>query len=262
MNQIQPTEVKNNRVLTTNQLAEIYNTDSKNISNNFNRNKSHFKENKHYFLLTGKELKAFKTSHLNDEPSMKRINQLYLWTERGASRHCKILDTDKAWEQFDNLEETYFNPKKQMTSASYMIDDPIQRAKKWIQEQEEKQVLELTTKRQEQIIGELKPKADYTDRILQNKGLVTITQIAKDYGMSGQAMNDLLHEFGVQYKQSGQWLLYIDYLGNGYTHSKTIDFQRKDGTPDVKMYTKWTQKGRLFLYEILKDNGVLPTIEQ
>lgn len=115
---------------------------------------------------------------------------------------------------------------------------------------------------QGQIIGELKPKADYTDRILKNKGLVTITQIAKDYGMSGQAMNDLLHELKVQYKQSGQWLLYVEHQGRGYTHSETIDIVRSNGMADVKMNTKWTQKGRLFLYELLKENKIYPDIEK
>lgn len=116
--------------------------------------------------------------------------------------------------------------------------------------------------KQKQIIGELKPKADYMDRILKNKGLVTITQIAKDYGMSGQAMNKLLHDLGVQYKQSGQWLLYREHHGKGYTHSETVEIIRSDGREDVKMNTKWTQKGRLFLYELLKENGVLPVIEK
>jgi hypothetical protein len=111
-------------------------------------------------------------------------------------------------------------------------------------------------------INQLKPKADYTDKILKNKGLVTITQIAKDYGMSGRAMNELLHDLGVQYKQSGQWMLYADHQGEGYTHSQTINITRADGTPDVVMNTKWTQKGRLFLYELLKEEGVLPTIER
>lgn len=113
-----------------------------------------------------------------------------------------------------------------------------------------------------QLIGELKPKADYMDRILKNPGLVTITQIAKDYGMSGQAMNDLLHSLKVQYKQSSQWLLYEKYQSCGYTHSETINFTHADGRPDVKMNTKWTQKGRLFLYQLLKANGILPTIER
>lgn len=116
--------------------------------------------------------------------------------------------------------------------------------------------------KQQQIIGELKPRADYTDRILRNKGLVTITQIAKDYGLSGQAMNEMLHNLKIQYKQSSQWLLYREHQGKGYTHSETIDITRKDGTLDIKMNTKWTQKGRLFLYELLKENQVFPDIEK
>lgn len=130
------------------------------------------------------------------------------------------------------------------------------------EEKDRRQALEIENAQQKQIIGELKPRADYTDRILSNKGLVTITQIAKDYGMSGRKMNKLLEDLHVQYKQSGQWLLYADYHDKGYTHSKTIDITRKDGTPDVTMETKWTQKGRLFIYELLKGEGVLPIIEQ
>lgn len=113
-----------------------------------------------------------------------------------------------------------------------------------------------------QVIGELKPRADYTDKILKNPGLVTITQIAKDYGMSGQEMNRKLHELGIQFKQSGQWLLYRKYHGLGYTHSETIDITRSDGRPDINMNTKWTQKGRLFLYNRLKEEKILPLIEQ
>ena len=111
-------------------------------------------------------------------------------------------------------------------------------------------------------ISQLKPKADYTNKILNNKGLVTITQIAKDYGMSGRAMNNLLHDLGVQYKQSEQWMLYAEHQGEGYTHSQTIDIERSDGTPDIVMNTKWTQKGRLFLYNLLKEESILPTIEK
>ncbi len=129
-------------------------------------------------------------------------------------------------------------------------------------EKEEKQRLLTVNYQQQQIIGELQPKANYVDTILNNKGLVTITQIAKDYGMSGNKMNKLLNTYGVQYKQSGQWLLYSKYHNMGYTHSKTIDITRSDGNPDIVMETKWTQKGRLFIYELLKDNDILPVIEQ
>lgn len=111
-------------------------------------------------------------------------------------------------------------------------------------------------------IQEMKPKADYYDQILQSKSLVLISQIAKDYGLGAPTMNKKLHELGVQYKQGGQWLLYSKYQNKGYTHSRTINITRSDGRSDVRMQTEWTQKGRLFLYELLRKNGILPIIEQ
>lgn len=122
--------------------------------------------------------------------------------------------------------------------------------------------LQLEVARKNQLIGELQPKANYVDKILNNKGLVTVTQISKDYGMSAKKMNSLLHSLGVQYKQSGQWLLYSKYHGMGYTHSKTIDIIRTDGRADIVMESKWTQKGRLFIYELLKSNNIYPIIER
>lgn len=152
-----------------------------------------------------------------------------------------------------------------MYATDELLDNPdllIQVATALKEEREKNQQLETEVKVKTQLIGELKPKADYMDQILNNKGLVTITQIAKDYGMSGQVMNELLHKLKVQYKQSDQWLLYSKYHDMGYTHSSTVGITRKDGTPDIKMNTKWTQKGRLFLYELLKANNYLPVIEQ
>ena len=126
---------------------------------------------------------------------------------------------------------------------------------------------DLKNERQEKLmlaqrVTELKPKADYTDLILSNKTLVTITFIAKDYGMSGLAMNKLLHDLGVQYSQSGVWLLYAKHQTKGWTQSETTEVVRKDGSKKLVMNTKWTQKGRLGLYELLKNNGYLPLIEQ
>ncbi len=116
--------------------------------------------------------------------------------------------------------------------------------------------------KQQQIIGELTPCARYCQTILDNHGLVSITQIAKDYGMSGSKMNKLLAERGIQYKQSNQWLLYSAHHNKGWTHSKTINITRSDGRPDVVMETKWTQLGRLAIYELLKADGILPIIER
>lgn len=128
----------------------------------------------------------------------------------------------------------------------------------------EQKVAALTTSKLmlEQQNKELKPKADYVDKILKSTSLVTIGQIAKDYGLSAIEMNKLLNSLGVQYKQSGQWLLYSKYHAKGYTHSETVDITRRDGRADVKMNTKWTQKGRLFLYELLKSEDIVPTIEK
>lgn len=113
-----------------------------------------------------------------------------------------------------------------------------------------------------QQVSESRPKADYYDKIMQSKSLVTITQIAKDYGWSAKQMNDKLHSLGVQYKIGGQWVLYSKYQDKGYTFSTTVDITKKDGSSDVKMNTKWTQKGRVFIYNLLKVDDILPTIEQ
>lgn len=129
-------------------------------------------------------------------------------------------------------------------------------------EQAKTKALKEESAKQKQLIGELKPKADYTDKILASKGTVPITAIAKDYGMSGRAMNKVLADLKIIYQMAGQWLLYSRYQAKGYTHSKSFAFRHADGRPDVKMTTKWTQKGRLFLYQKLKKHGILPMIEQ
>ncbi|UXU48949.1 MULTISPECIES: phage regulatory protein/antirepressor Ant [Staphylococcus] len=146
--------------------------------------------------------------------------------------------------------------------ASYMIEDPVKRAEQWIAEQKEKKQLELENNMNKQKVAEYEPKASYLDTILNNKSLVTVGQIAKDYGMSAQSLNKLLHDLKVQYKQSGQWLLYSNIQDKGYTHSSTTEIEHKDGSTSVRMNTKWTQKGRLYIYELLKENDILPTIEK
>ncbi|MCR2043725.1 MULTISPECIES: phage antirepressor [Bacillota] len=123
---------------------------------------------------------------------------------------------------------------------------------------------ELTTtiSIQEQQIAEMKPKASYYDVVLNCKDAVSITTIAKDYGKSGRWFNEYLHDLGVQFRQGKIWLLYQKYAQHGYTTTKTHTYPGKDGTIHSKVHTYWTQKGRLFIYELLKDHGILPLIEQ
>lgn len=259
MNGLKIIEYQNQRVLLTSQLAESYGTTANRIKNNFMENKERYGEGKDFIFLKGSELKKFKQT-LNSDLVDKRTPHLYLWTERGAFLHAKSLQTDKAWEVYDSLVEHYFKSREAKLNA--LPSSYKEALLQLVAEIEEKEKLVLSNKVKDQQIAELKPKADYCDLILKNKGLVTISQIAKDYGKSGKAFNKILHDLGVQYKQSGQWLLYSRYQDKGYTQSETVDITRKNGMPDVKMNTKWTQKGRLFLYELLKANDILPVIEQ
>lgn len=110
----------------------------------------------------------------------------------------------------------------------------------------------------EQRVNELQPKATYYDLVIQNKSLLSVTKIAKDYGISARKLNSLLHEFGIQFKQGDMWFLYQNYADKGYTQSFTHVIDDENS----RMSTKWTQKGRLFIYEIMKQNGWLPLIEQ
>lgn len=158
--------------------------------------------------------------------------------------------------------------KHGMYATEELLDNPEFAIKVFTElkaEREKRKALETTVNAQKQLIGELKPKADYTDLVLKSKTLLTTTQIAKDYGMSGKKFNKLLNELKVQYKTGGynkQWLLYSKYQDKGWTHSETIRFTRSDGREDFVLETKWTQKGRLGLYQLLKAWGILPTIER
>lgn len=116
---------------------------------------------------------------------------------------------------------------------------------------------------QEQQISELKPKASYYDVVLNCKDLVSVTEIAKDYGKSGKWLNEKLHELGIQFKQGGKiWLLYQKYAQRGYTSTKTQTYNGNDGEVHTKVHTYWTQKGRLFIYDKLKAENILPVMEK
>ena len=268
---LQVVETNNQRVLTTTQIAERYETNTDAIQRNFQRNKGRYTEGKHYYCLTGVELKEFKdwaTScrAVNPDGSElidKRAAVLYLWTEKGALMLAKSLNTDKAWEAYEILVDTYFSVHELPQRDSYMIEDPVLRAQRWIEEQKEKQQLLTTVAVQNQQIAELQPKASYYDVVLNCKDLISIGKIAKDYGWSAQKLNEYLHQHGVQYKQGKTWLLYQKYAGMGYTSTKTHTYHGDDGREHAaEPHTYWTQKGRLFIYDLLKSDGIYPLIER
>lgn len=130
-------------------------------------------------------------------------------------------------------------------------------------EREKTNALMATVAVQNQQIVEMKPKASYYDVVLNCKDLVAISVIAKDYGWSANRMNQYLHDKGIQYKQGNKiWLLYQKYAEMGYTSTKTHSYPGSDGTMHTKVHTYWTQAGRLFIYGLLKADGILPTMEQ
>lgn len=113
----------------------------------------------------------------------------------------------------------------------------------------------------QQQIAEMKPKATYYDVVLKCRDAVNISVIAKDYGWSAMRMNEYLHEKGIQFKQGDIWLLYQKHAPNGYTKTNTHIYEDSKGIQHTKVHTKWTQKGRLFIYEQLKADGIYPQIE-
>ena len=180
----------------------------------------------------------------------------YLITKQGCEMVANKL-TGKKGVLFTARYVKKFNEMESMQPKnSYMIEDPIARAQAWIEEQREKQKLLDTTEVQAQLIAEYEPKIGYLDKILQSKGLLTVTQIAADYGLSARELNKVLHEERVQHKVGNQWILYKNHMNNAYTKSNTINIKRNNGELDTQMQTKWTQKGRLFIHELLERRGI------
>lgn len=186
MNEIKPIEWENHVVITTALLAEAYGTDHNNIKNNFKNHKNNFIEGKHYFLLQGEELKEFKNLVNNIDLVDKRTPQLYLWTERGANRHCKILDTDKAWEQFDNLEETYFNVKQstieldQLDPQTKLLNMLVQAiSKNELEQKRQAERLKHVEEKQKIIIDTFKDTNDDNTEHFQQWTNSCITKIAE-----------------------------------------------------------------------------------
>ena len=203
-----------------------------------------------YGFVEGRDFCSFLSESTGGRPATD--HQL---TIAMAKELCMIQRSEagrKFRQYFIKVEEAWNSPEAVMARALQFANNQLSLVKK--------QNLELleTVAVQNQQIAEMQPKASYYDLILQNKNTVPITQIAKDYGMSGRKFNELLHELGVQYKFRKTWLLYQHYAECGYTQSRTYAIDESRSV----MHTYWTQKGRLFLYDLLKNEGILPVIEQ
>ena len=175
-----------------------------------------------------------------------------------AKQLCMIQRTDigrKFRQYFIQVEEAWNSPEAIMARALQFANQQLELLS------QQNLALTETVAIQNQQITEMKPKVSYYDVVLNCKDLISTSAIAKDYGKSAIWMNRYLHEKGVQFKQGDIWLLYQRYAQEGYTSTKTHAYPGTNGETHTKVHTYWTQKGRLFIYELMKSDGYMPLIE-
>lgn len=182
--------------------------------------------------------------------NLTKKGSLILASGYNAVLREKIIDR---WESLETGKATPYYQIPQSFSEALMLAARQQ-------QQIEEQTKQLEAKDKQ--IAELEEQTEYTRTILNSPSTVLVTQIAQDYGYAAKKFNSILRDLKIQRKVGTQWILYAQYLKLGYVQSHTHEFKHKDGRDDVALTTKWTQKGRLFLYTLLKKHGYLPLIEQ
>ncbi len=214
------------------------------------------------FALLQKEIEINNGGHkMQPYYSLTKEECLYIATKFNDEARAKLV---RRWKELEEAHRPAV-PQNYLEALKAMVK---------IEEQKQQFAIE-NHKQQEQIadisrenvelgnkITEMLPKVSYYDRILESKSTMTVTQIAQDYGMSAVKMNRILSQLKIQRKVQGQWILYNNYVPCGYVHYKAVDIVRADGRRDVKYNTEWTVKGRIFLYNKLKESNIIPLIEQ
>ena len=199
------------------------------------------------------EDRDFKVIVKNDEnskggrPSTDHIMKIDM-----AKELCMLARNEKgkqARHYFLEVERDWNSPEKVMARALNIANNTINN-------------LKLENSMQKQMIAEFKPVKEYVDTILSSTDTVTVTQIAADYGLSARALNKILWEEHLIHNVNGQWILYKRWMNKGFTKSETINVPRADGSSKVVMNTKWTQKGRLKIHEILTAVGIVAEMDK
>ena len=213
-------------------------------------------------------LASYKDAQGKERPcyELTKTECLYVATKYNDEARAKLVIR---WEELERK-------SREGMIALPNFTDPAEAAMAWAKEYREKKVLAIENQSlQKEIVrleqdnsnlaAEVQVLSDdknYLDLIMRSRSLMTVTQIAQDYGMSAKAMNQILANMGIQYKNNGQWILYSKYKDGGYVSSRSIDITRSNGMPDTVMQTEWTQAGRRFLYEELKKQGIIPMLER
>ncbi|ELK2342434.1 phage antirepressor KilAC domain-containing protein [Salmonella enterica] len=245
------------RVVTTETLARGYGVDEANIRNNLSRNLDRFEEGKHYFLLTGLKLREFKNRVTGSYSVGKNARSLTLWTERGAARMSKIVDTNEAWAFFEKLEDSYFRQKEQQPVA---IPQTLPEALRLAAElAEQKQLLEQKAHQLNQQLVAAAPKVDFADRVSVAKGIL-IGNFAKVVGLKQNALfawlreNGILMAFGARKNVPRQ-----QYINAGYFTVKEVVLDDENGY-QIRLTAQLTGKGQQWLTRKLLDAGLLKPV--
>lgn len=193
--------------------------------------------------------------------SLTKEECLYIATKFNDEARAKLI---KRWKELEEAHRPTV-PRNYLEALRAMVKVEEERQQLALENNRQKETIVNISRENVELgnkITEMLPKVSYYDQILESNSTMTVTQIAQDYGMSAIKMNQILASLKVQRKVQGQWILYNNYIPCGYVHSKAVDIVRSDGRRDVKYNTEWTVKGRLFLYDKLKENGILPMIER
>ena len=251
MSDLIPVEYRTERVLTTEQLAQAYECGPDNIKRNFSNNKEHFEEGKHFFKLEGDELKDLRGKNIHLQISPK-TRCLYLWTRRGASRHSKMLGTDRAWEMFGALEESYFNPRPKALTAAEQMAQGLLAAQKLLAEKDKR-------------IEEMRPKEIFADAVSVSKTDILIGDLAKLIKQNGHDIGQKrlfawLREKGYLIKRKGlDWNMPTQKaMEMKLFRVKETVVTHADGHTTVSKTTKVTGKGQVyFVNKFLATSRVL-----
>ena len=218
MERLQVIEKNNERVLLTSQLAESYGTTAKVISNNFIRNQERYTEGKHFYCLTGEVKREFCNRHQIEDGS--KATKLYLWTEKGALLHAKSLGTDKAWEVYDYLVDSYFQKTEKVTldmkSALLNPDTIIQLATALKEEQSKSKLLEVKVSELTVDKQIMQPKADYFDELVDRNLLTGIRDTANELGIGQKKFVNFLLDKKFMYRsRKGNLKAYANHIRDG-----------------------------------------------
>ena len=239
MSDLIPVEYRTERVLTTEQLAQAYECEPNNIKKNFNSNKEHFEEGRHYYKVEGDALNDLRVT-FSDLQISPKTRCLYLWTRRGASRHSKMLGTDRAWEMFDALEESYFNPRPKALTPAEQMAQGLLAAQKLLAEKDKR-------------IEEMRPKEIFADAVSVSKTDILIGDLAKLIKQNGHDIGQKrlfawLREKGYLIKRKGlDWNMPTQKaMEMKLFRVKETVVTHADGHTTVSKTTKVTGKGQVY----------------